>query len=206
MTKYPFLESGVIILITFSDIPVVRNSSYFAPVENNVFFSFSPQCCPYSKPKFSSLLPHSLHPSDLHFIWCWCEFDTQVAGISTTEHSYSKILSSKLTMQSTAEEFLKKLSELTISLHYPLTAFLPHTSRVCKIFIVLFTETFCDFGWRMERLEFTVVLQPNGISKKNPTMIKYCNYMSIVQSSNLLGHEIKQFCSSYVFEVSWKTS
>lgn len=109
-------------------------------------------------------------------------------------------------MQSTAKEFLKKLSELTIPLHYPLTAFLPHTSRVCKIFIVLFTETFCDFGWRMERLEFTVVLQPNGISKKNPTMIKYCNYMSIVQSSNLLGHEIKQFCSSYVFEVSWKTS
>lgn len=111
-----------------------------------------------------------------------------------------------MTMQSTAKEHLKKFCELIMPLHHPLTAFFPHTSIVCKIFMVLFTETFCDFGWRMERLEFLVVLQPNGISEKNPNMIKYCNYMSIVQSSNLLGHEIKQFCSFCVFEVSWKTS
>lgn len=30
--------------------------------------------------------------------------------------------------------------------------------------------------------------------------------MSIAQSSNLLGHEIKQFCSIYVFTLSWMAS
>lgn len=109
-------------------------------------------------------------------------------------------------MQSTAKACLKKLSELTRVLHYLLIAFLPHTPRVCKIFIALFTETFGDPGWGVERLEFIVALQPNRNSKKNPTMINYCNYMSIAQSSNLLGHEIKQFCSIYVFEASWKAS
>lgn len=31
-------------------------------------------------------------------------------------------------------------------------------------------------------------------------MINYCNYMSIAQSSNFLGHEIKKFYSIYAFE------
>lgn len=71
-------------------------------------------------------------------------------------------------MQSTAKACLKKLSELTRVLHYLLIAFLPHTPRVYKIFIALFTETFCDPGWGVERLEFIVALQPNRNSKKIP--------------------------------------
>lgn len=71
-------------------------------------------------------------------------------------------------MQSTAKACLKKLSELTRVLHYLLIAFLPHTPRVYKIFIALFTETFCDPRWGVERLEFIVALQPNRNSKKIP--------------------------------------
>lgn len=37
-------------------------------------------------------------------------------------------------------------------------------------------------------------------------MINYYNDMSIAQSPNLLGHEIKKFSSIYIFEVSWKAS
>lgn len=37
-------------------------------------------------------------------------------------------------------------------------------------------------------------------------MFNYFNYMFIAQFSNLLGHEIRQFCNIYVFVMSWETS
>lgn len=41
--------------------------------------------------------------------------------------------------------------------------------------------------------------------EKNSTMFNYFNYMFIAQFSNLLGHEIRQFCNIYVFVMSWET-
>lgn len=65
MTKYPLLESVVIIyIIMLSDIAVVRNSAffYFAP-ENDYFFFLFPPMLPILKGKIFSLLPHTLFTS-----------------------------------------------------------------------------------------------------------------------------------------------
>lgn len=66
MTKYPLLESVVIIyIIMLSDIAVVRNSAffYFAPENAFFFLLLFPPMLPILKAKIFSLLPHTLFTS-----------------------------------------------------------------------------------------------------------------------------------------------
>lgn len=66
MTKYPLLESVVIIyIIMLSDIAAVRNSAFFYFAPENVFFFLLlfPPMLPILKAKIFSLLPHTLFTS-----------------------------------------------------------------------------------------------------------------------------------------------